>query len=105
MLQWAYDTEMESWKAETDGGREIWVHGGHIEASGGRLPIEYSPLHKSDDAAKKEAEKIANYDTQRLAAARARKAELTGVAQSKGYKPGWIYYRLKDEFGGFADLA
>ena len=29
----------------------------------------------------------------------ARKRELEIIAETEGYKPGWIFYRLKDEFG------
>jgi hypothetical protein len=42
-------------------------------------------------------EKVWQVKCQMLAGAR--KAELEAEAQERGYKPGWVFFRIKDEFG------
>jgi len=45
----------------------------------------------------------AEWTALKVAAAREKKAELEAVAAEKGYKPGWVFFQLKDAFG--SDVA
>jgi len=45
----------------------------------------------------------AEWNALKVQAAREKKSELEAVAAEKGYKPGWVFFQLKDLFG--SDVA